>query len=256
MKYSFLFSFILLIACQSEAPKEEVVEAPKKTYPEALQKVFENHGGIEQWQKMQFLSFEMVEEEGNEQQFTHLKDRREKIVGPNFSQGFDGKNIWLDAPEDHKGNALFYHNLMFYFYAMPFILADDGIIYSETETITFDSIVYPGIKISYQAEVGSSPDDEYILHYHPETYEMAWLGYTATYFSKEKSDNFRWIRYNDWGTFNGLKLPKSITWYNVENGERIDPRSTVTFDKIEITENAPDDSFFAMPENATIMNDF
>ena len=53
---------------------------------------------------------------------------------------------------------------MFYFYAMPFILADDGIIYEDVAALKFEGKSYPGIKISYESGVGESPEDEYILY--------------------------------------------------------------------------------------------
>ena len=89
-----------------------------------------------------------------------------------------------------------------------------------------------------------------MLHFDPETYQMTWLGYTATYFTQERKKEFNWIRYDDWGTFNGLVLPNSITWYTVEDGERIEPRRTREFMNVDISEKAPDDSVFAKPEGA------
>ena len=68
----------------------------------------------------------------------------------NYSIGFDGKDVWkLDPKDTYKGDAVFYHNLFFYFYAMPFIVADNGIIYSETPNLEFDGVSYPGVRISY-----------------------------------------------------------------------------------------------------------
>ena len=63
----------------------------------------------------------------------------------------------------YEGNPKFYYNLMFYFYAMPFILADDGIKYTDAEPLVFEGKSYPGIKISYEAGVGESPEDEYVI---------------------------------------------------------------------------------------------
>ena len=118
---------------------------------------------------------------------------------------------------------------MFYFYAMPFVLADDGIIYGDIDPLEFEGTTYPGISISYNEGVGSSSNDEYFIYYDPETYQMAWLGYTVTYFSKEVSEEVKWIRYAEWEDFEGISLPTALTWYKYENFLPSEPRNRVEF---------------------------
>ena len=222
-------------------------------YPQPLQKVFAKHGGLELWQQQQALSYEIVKDKGNETHFINLKNRKDKIEAPHFDMGYDGKSVWVkEKDKKYEGNAIFYHNLMFYFYAMPFVLADDGINYAEAKPITFEGRTYPGVSISYNAGVGASPEDEYFIHYDPDTYQMAWLGYTVTYYSKEKSDKIKWIRYNDWTTIDGLVLPQSMTWYNLEEGQITTPRGTSNFAKIKLSTRPYEDTFFAKPADATV----
>lgn len=246
---------LFCISCQTETnqAKNSIPKIDLSKYPDALQKVFEKHGGLDVWLKMKAMSYEMVKEPKNETHYVHLKDRRGRADGANFQIGYDGKELWVVADTSYKGNPAFYHNLMFYFYAMPFVLADDGIVYSEAEPITFEDKTYPGILISYNDDVGISPKDEYILHYDPETYEMTWLGYTATYFTQEKKKEFSRIRYNDWSTFNGLLLPNSITWYTVEEGKIIEPRNTRTFVNVQVSETAHPDSIYAKRAGAEVV---
>lgn len=258
-KASSFFLLIIVSACSKEqsppfTPSPPAVPSTDlRKYPEALQKVFTQHGSLEVWQQMQTLSYEIVDSAGNEKQFVDLKDRRERIESPDFITGFDGNNFWIEADTSYKGNPVFYHNLMFYFYAMPFVLADDGINYSETDSLNFEGKNYPGIKISYGSGIGISPQDEYFIHYDPMTYEMAWLGYTVTYYSKEKSEKIKWIRYNDWKTFDGLLLPKSLTWYNSEEGILTEPRKKAEFEKVKITTSDFEDGFFAKTPGAIIV---
>jgi len=84
----------------------------------------------------------------------------------------------MESDSTSNGNPEFYYNVMFYFYAMPFVLADDGIIYGDIAPLEFEGTAYPGISISYKEGVGSSSKDEYFIYYNPETYQMAikWLG--------------------------------------------------------------------------------
>lgn len=241
---------IALVACknkpQKETVKQEVVKEVK--YPKVLEKVLEKHGGIAQWKKMKTLSFTLK----NEEHTTDLHSRKTVVNSPEYSLGFDGKEIWINQQDStaFKGNPEFYYNLYFYFYAMPFVLSDDGIVYSETESLTFEGITYPGIKISYKANVGTSPDDNYFIFYHPETKQMAWLGYTVTFFSKESTDAYKIIRYNDWENVNGLLLPKSITWYaKDENGQPTKPaKEPIQFKMPLLSEASLADSFYEKPK--------
>ena len=129
----------------------------------------------------------MPKPDGKETHTTNLYSRKDRIDASNFSMGFDGEQVWLlDENGNYKGDPVFYHNLIFYFYAMPFILADNGIVYGETEDLVFQGKRYPGIRISYEVGVGTSYKDEYFIHYDPETYQMTWLGYTVTYRERGK----------------------------------------------------------------------
>lgn len=220
-----------------------------KTYPESLEKIFEAHGGLAVWQKQRTLTYLLPKSEVSEVHTIDLWSRMDRIEIGAVSMGFDGKTWILDPEKQYKGNPEFYHNLMFYFYAMPFVLGDDGINYARAENLEFEGKSYPGIQITYNAGVGTSPKDEYYLHYDPESYKMAWLGYTVTYRTGEDSDNIKWIRYDDWGNFNGLILPKSISWYNYEGREIIDVRNKVVFENVQLSEKPFPVEYYGKPSN-------
>ena len=254
---TFVFSLLIFFSCKNEPTTPSQKETPEskisQTYPAELSKVFETHGSLETWKEMKALSYEIVRENGNEKQWIDLTTRNERIEASNFKTGYDGKNYWLEADTSYKGNPKFYHNLMFYFYAMPFVLADDGIVYSETDDLIFENQNYPGIRISYNDGIGESPEDEYFIHYNPETYQMEWLGYTVTFYTGEKSKKVKWIRYNDWVNIEGLLLPQSLTWYNMEDDKITEPRSPRAFTNIQISKEEPDQEMYLKTEKAVIV---
>jgi hypothetical protein len=254
---------ILITGCKNEPKQESTVIDEVKTediitsiYPESITKVFDAHGGIDHWNKMQTLSFTMEKPNGKEITTTHLKTRAERIDTPTYAMGSDGTSLWVNEKDgnEYKGNAKFYKGLMMYFYAMPFIVGDDGIIYEDAAPLVFEGKTYPGILISYDTGIGASPDDQYILYYDAETGQMQWLGYTVTFGKDGKSKDFHFIRYNNWQTTSGLVLPKSMDWYTYDNNLPIDKRNTVEFSDISLSENAPEATMFTKPKGAKILN--
>lgn len=249
-----LFGFIFLISCQHNQTEQSAV-IDTINYPEDLQKIFSAHGDIDTWKKYQAMTYEIEKEDVNEKQFIDLNDRRERIEAGNVTMGYDGTNFWMEADTTFKGNPIFYKNLMFYFYAMPFVLADPGIIYTSVDPLVFDGQSFPGYRINYQSDVGVSPEDEYFLHYNPETFKMEWLGYTVTYFSKEKSKAVKWIRYDDWKSISGLQLPNSLAWYTLEENKPVELRNRVSFKNVNLSETPHANSVFEKTANAEIVTE-
>lgn len=224
---------------------------PEKTYPATLQTVFTAHGGLDHWKKMNNLCFEMKGKNGLETHTISLPNRKTKIESKDWSIGYDGKGVWLLKHDlGYEGNPVFYHNLMFYFYAMPFIISDPGINYEAVAPTELDGKLYNGLKISYDKGVGDSPEDEYILYFEPNTNKMVWLAYTVTFKDQKKSDDWHYIKYDKWQDVNGLLLPEKLTWWNVENGKPKGEKMDIKFDKVTATETILDAEVFAKPEEA------
>lgn len=243
-RYLFLVALgLMLIGCAEKRATTETIAAPEApqtpaSYPEAIGLVLEAHGGMDLWKAQRTMEYTIQREQGDERHLIDLWSRMDKLELPEAIMGYDGEEVWMVADTSYKKDPVFYHNLMFYFYAMPFVLADDGIIYTDTSAVEFDGVSYPGIKISYEDGVGFSAKDEYILYYHPETFQMAWLGYTVTYFSGEKSPTFKWIRYDDWTDVGGLLLPNSISWYKFDETGPTELRNTVSFTESSLSTEA------------------
>ena len=136
----------------------------KENFPTELGLVFKTH---KMSLKLEVPSHVLSFNKGEEVHTVDLYSRKTVVNTPTYSLGFDGKEVWLHEEEKgaYKGNPEFYYNLYFYFYAMPFVLADTGIIYEKVADLIFEGIKYPGYKISYEANIGTSPDDNYIVYY-------------------------------------------------------------------------------------------
>ena len=250
---SLFVCLLFIISCQTKETPTQTVAA-KIDYPANLTKIFDAHGGLAKWKEQKSMSYEIAKAT-TEKQWIDLEDRRERVEADNVTMGFDGTDFWMEADTSFKGNPIFYKNLMFYFYAMPFVLADPGINYTKAEPLVFEDQTYPGYRISYQSDVGVSPEDEYFIHYNPENYKMEWLGYTVTYFSKEQSKAVKWIRYDDWKKVGGLALPNSLAWYTLEDNKPVELRNRVAFKDVSLSEDPHPDSVFEKTANAEIVTE-
>ena len=258
-----LLAFLLLgliISCKDKTEHKinysnEKIDLTTSIYPENISEVFDAHGGIDSWKSMKSLEFTMNKPNSDEITTTDLRSRKSLINMPNHLIGYNGKDVWLKNKDttNYKGNAKFYYNLMFYFYAMPFILADDGISYDTAKPLEFEGKTYPGIKISYESGIGESPDDEYILYYNSETYQMEWLAYTVTYFTKEKGKEFHLIKYSNWQEVDGLLVPEMLSWYHYENNVPTTKQNDLHFSNIKFSKEKADSKIFEMPEGAEII---
>jgi len=256
----FLLAIGVLFSCKetSKAEKEEVVVENKveetvpdrsANFPKDIAAVFEAHGGIQTFDTQNTLIFELSNPEGNEKHTTDLKTRHARIETDKFALGFDGKEAWIEQDSTYfKGNPRFYHNLMFYFYAMPFVLGDDGISYEKVDDLKVENKTFPGYKVSYGDGIGDSPKDNYFIYYDPQSYQMKYLGYTVTFFSKESSEKVSLIEYADWNHVNGLLLPKTLKWRTYENGKVGEVKSERIFVNPSTSKEKLDASVFSKPK--------
>ncbi|WP_425389496.1 DUF6503 family protein [Ekhidna sp.] len=252
MKYLFILIIPLLISCQpskqsEKQPIEAVYNAPSH-HSESLTKVFDAHGSYEQWSKMKSLAYV----KGEESTVTNLQNRKIRLESPKQTIGFDGKDVWVTPDSVDTERTRFYHNLYFYFYAMPFVVGDPGAFYEDVEPRELLGKTNNGIKISYGDSIGDAPEDNYILWYDTETNKMEWLMYTVTYRSGEPSDTYKLIKYDKWAEVNGLLLPTAIQWHQFKDDSVGEMSNEVLFENIKIIEEPPADSLFDMPEDAQI----
>ncbi|MDH7444282.1 DUF6503 family protein [Aquimarina sp. 2201CG14-23] len=227
---------------------EEIIQDRSKDFPADIASVFTAHGGIKTFDQQQTMVFELSNPEGNEKHTTDLKSRHARIETDKFVLGFDGKEAWLEQDSTYfKGNPRFYHNLMFYFYAMPFVLGDEGITYEKVDDLIVGDVSYPGYKISYGEAIGDSPKDNYFLYYEKDSHQMKYLGYTVTFFSKESSEKISLIEYSDWNNVNGLLLPKTLKWKEYKDGVVGDVRSERNFVNASVSSEKLDSSLYKKP---------
>lgn len=253
-KLSVFALLIFLMSCSGAKQDEKVAEEPKVDHTAhhipAITQVFDAHGGFENWAKLKTLSYQS----GGSKTLVDLQNRYTRIESENQTVGFDGERVWVYPPSENADKQRMRYNLMFYFYAFPFVVGDPGVNYEVLEPLDLAGKTYNAVKVSYNSGVGDSPNDSYIICSDPETDQMQWLMYTAT-FGGESKDRFNLIKYEGWQNFNGVILPTSLQWYGYADGLVGEPRGeATTFENIEVAEAYPAMSNFEMPEGASVAN--
>ncbi len=257
---SYLAAFILLFVSCSESQKNDSAESERMKeakYPPLFQQVLDAHGGLEKWKQMQTLEFDLYSDSTKvDRQVIDLDSRKALVSNDTYTIGYDGNQVWYTGNEaDMPGeSAKFYHNLQFYFFALPFVFADPGIIYEELEPRPFQGKTYDVMRFTYESGVGDSPKDEYLIYVDQDTHQMELLLYTVTYFSGEPTDKYgaRW--YSEWQKVNGLLVPLVSERYQWA-GDSLGKASYASgYRKVILEEKEPDQSMFLQPENAKISN--
>ena len=216
-------------------------------------KGLEAHGGLKMWERKKTMEFSIPKGEAEELHQIDLPSRKVLISHPDYELGFDGNEVWItDREAFGRLSPRFYHNLIFYFFACPFVLADPGIQYEVLPQRELNGKTLNAIKISYNDGVGDAPDDYYIVHFDVETNEMYLLLYTVTYFNQEKNENYNALIYDDWEEIGSLKVPQSMTGYRFAADTLGEQRYVRPFNRIEISERSLDPAIFEMPEGAVI----
>lgn len=245
-----------LAACKQDTPAPTVNATPAHwdKIPAVMMKGLEAHGGLEAWSKMNTMEFSFPKGEAKELHQVDLPSRKVRISHPDYTVGFDGQEVWVTPSIEASGmkSPRFYHNLIFYFYAIPYVLADPGINYEVLPDRVVNGKTLDAIKISFNDGVGDAPEDYYIAHFDKETHEFYFLLYTVTYFSGETNENFGAIVYDNWKEVNGLKVPQSMKGFKFAADTLGAQRYERIFDDIKLSVDAIDPSLFEMPEGAMI----
>lgn len=215
----------------------------------------EAHGGHAQWDGFALLTYELVRGESSEHHTIDLRTRRTVQKAENHAMGYDGEAVWVSPDADaFSGNPHFYNGLYFYFFAMPFVLGDPGVISEALGQRRIDGVSYDVVGISYEADVGASPNDTYLAHFDPATGQLRMLLYTVTFNDGEPNTNYNVIRYDVWQEVSGLTVPAEVTFHrwNKETQTLGEKRGEATFTNVQF-EPTMDASIFERPANSVII---
>jgi len=263
--YLYLSLFLLLLGCNTPVdPNQDAAHGqmdeqtlePAREYPPLLQKLLGAHGGLSTWKQYQSLEFDLNSELGNSSSRQHsvvdLNNRYERIMYADYEMGYNGETYWYHAgsiPDNHP-DPKFYINLQFYFFALPFVIADPGTNYEVLEPRTLGGKTYEVLKVTYDEDIGVAPEDQYVLYIDPETYQLHLLLYSVTYFNAENAAQYNALLYEEWQSVQGLLMPLRMVNYvwDQENQTLGDQRGYKEFSNVKFSKVPPEKSLFEKPE--------
>lgn len=253
----YFLTILFLAACSSGGEQGTDLPVQDDSYPRLLHEIWDAHGGIIPWQRHQALTFTV--QSGKQAAETHhvnLNDRKVLIESDSFRLGRDDNGVWVAPAADALDrNPVFYHNLVFYFYGIPFLMADPGVNHEDAGTRSLNGKSYRALKVTFDDDVGDAPDDEYILLADPESMQMEWLLYTVTYFVNEKVTNYNALRYSDWQKTGDLVMPGKLTGYVYENDSLGNMRYEMNFSDVTFSDQPLPVERFVKPETAEYVSD-
>ena len=124
--------------------------------------------------------------------------------------GYNGEAAWITPAKDaFPSGPRFWSTTPFYFVGIPFVLADEGAVYTRLPDAPLDGAPHALVKVSYAPGTGDSPDDYYVLYLAPKTNRVAAIRYVVAYpgyFAKGMHSPEKLMRYGEQKTIDGLTI--------------------------------------------------
>lgn len=156
---------------------------------------------------------------------------------------FDGADAWVSPADAELPRARFHLLTWSYFLAAPFKLRDPGSRLDERGALLLDGRRYPAARLTFDAGVGDTPDDWYVVYRDPATDRLRALAYIVTYGAAVDDaerephcatyDGFRYV--------DGAWVPSRLRIYNWRESEGPvgEPIGEVLFGDIAFVTPAP-----------------
>lgn len=230
-----LTAFVL--ACQGPAGRgpdagDGDVSLPQPVYkqgtPDVVRQMIVAHGGMGPWKAAPTVTFRdrwaRPDGSGWETLVTVEQDRRRaylEVPGRDSSVVWDGERAWginWEMPIPPRFLAL----LNYYFVCLPWLTQDPGVNLSVEGPVKIldDPTEYVAVRMTFDAGVGDTPDDYYVLYIDPRTKRLHGCRYVVTYEAvlpegvEHTPEHI--LVYEGWTHQEGLLVPTGFTIHNLD----------------------------------------
>ncbi len=165
---------------------------------------------------------------------------------------FDGRRAWISPSSAEVPMARFHLLTWPYFMAAPFKLHDPGTHLTPLGRQPLHGKRHVTVRLTFDAGIGDSPDDWYVVYEDPDTSRLAAVAYIVTYGTSvaEAEKEPHVLVYEDFETIDGVVLSSTWTMYNwsLAQGTQGEPIGDVTLTNVRFVE--PGASDFTRPAGA------
>lgn len=270
MKNLFLLLFIvILIGCkQNNNPKDKIPVEPNNGIGDgavspavAFAQNIENNHQKESFMKKEAVSFNInlkfggqTRLEGKISMLTNSTQVRiDKADGSTVV--YDGSQLYITPDTTNTQGARFDIFTWQYFFAMPYKLTDPGTVWSMDGPATFNGQEIETAKLSFEKNIGDSPDDWYLVYENPKTNQLQAAAYIITFGGREKEkaeENPHAIVYDNYKKIEAIPFATEWTFHNWNQKEGFgDKLGEATISNIQFFK--PDAKYFSKPKNAKLL---
>ena len=132
---------------------------------------------------------------------------------------YDGEKVFITPPDttsEAYKRARFDIFTWSYFFAIPYKLNDSGTKWKILEEETLNNQTYSTAKLSFEKEIGDSPEDWYLLYADKETNRLEVMVYIVTYSKSYEEANKKpgAIRYEKYTSIENIPFATQWTFWN------------------------------------------
>ena len=252
--------------------KSRVENAQKRlsaTEPgQLLWKSIEAHGGLSKWYSNGPLYYRFdynnLKNNGGPDTYQTIdtwssKARHQVASDTSLEFGWDGDRAWqFPADADVKTNPRFWALTPYYFIAMPFVLADEGIQLEYKGLIAFENNEFHQVLATFGDGMGDAPDDFYVLYIDTESYRVGGLRYIVSYpgfYPNGGHGEEKHMTYYGAQTIDGIVFPESIKTYRWDGKAPQENTVNIAITNMAFRPDTPKD-YFDIPEGSRIMEGY
>jgi hypothetical protein len=236
-------------------PTARPTTRPAETGPQIARRIERAHG-LGAWRDRQAVAADIEITFGGKpvlngsMLYDHHANRVRLDVRDTALLFFDGERAWISPASVNVPQARFHLLTWPYFLAAPFKLRDPGGRLETKDPRPFDGKQHETARLTFDAGVGDSPDDWYLIYEDPETSRLAAMAYIVTYggvTAKEAGGEPHAIVYRDFVTVEGVTLSQRWTFHHWSDGAgpHGDPVGEASLANLRFVE--PDERAFAVP---------
>ena len=245
------FAFVLLLGIGSSAAQH-------------LDRTYQTHGGLPIWRSFRWVDFDLdwKSPRGSriERHTFDLRTRDGLIKGEKYMLGASGGEVWVHPNIEALGGMppRFYMWTPFYFFAMPFVFADEGARHESLGVKSVGGVEYDAVKITFAPGTGDTPDDFYVAYLERPAGQLKIVSYIVTYPSLRKGKRIEELEqhailFDEWQTAFGLSVPSKARFFNWKNEQlEGEPVGALEFSGVRFSVQEPERDRFKKPEGAVV----